>query len=575
MPVILDRRVKLFIHFLHMKKSVSSILLVAICTILAAEAVSQKLVNYVSFVNSNIRYPQDKLPQVNQARKWFATGWKGEKVHTQFVVYSNMDITNLSATVSDLTSETGNKITRNNISTGFLRYVMTDEFRDGCGYRKPADFDSSLVEDAIDPAAVTLVSKNTLQPVWLSIRIPANTEPGNYTGTITVTANKPITLEVILTVKNHLLPEPARWTYSLDLWQHPAAIARVHDVALWGPAHYEYMRPYYTMLANAGQKYITTSIIHEPWNHQTYDDFPSLIRWIKTSDGKWRYDYSLFDQYVNFVMSCGITAGINCYSMVPWKLSFQYYDEATQKDTALVAKIGSAEYNDHWSAMLKDFTSHLKEKGWFNITRIAMDERPMEDMKAVIKLLKTIDPNWKIALAGDYHPEIEKDIHDYVIASKYRFDSLALIQRNLDKKISGFYTCCVEAKPNGFTFSPPAEHVWMGWYAANEGFNGYLRWAYNSWTKDPLLDSRFRTWPAGDTYQIYPGPWTSIRFEKMIEGIQDFEKIRILREEFKQTNNIPNQKTLEKAVAVFTMETLDKISALTMMENAKKIMNSF
>jgi hypothetical protein len=380
---------------------------------------------------------------------------------------------------------------------------------------------------------------------------------------------------VHLNVKEHRLPPPSEWTFALDLWQHPAAVARVHDVPLWSAAHYNFMRPYYTMLANAGQKYITTSIIHEPWNHQTYDDFPSLIKWIKKKDGTWTYDYTLFDQYVSFVMSCGISKGINCYSMVPWKLSFQYYDESAGKDTALVAKIGSPEYNSHWSAMIKDFTGHLKEKGWFPITRIAMDERPMEDMKAVITLLKSIEPNWKIALAGEYHPEIEKDIFDYVVASKFQFDSLALAERNRDKKISGFYTCCVEAKPNGFTFSPPAEHVWLGWYAAANGFNGYLRWAYNSWVKDPLHDSRYKAWPAGDTYQVYPGPWTSVRFEKLIEGIQDFEKIRILKKEFEQAKNTENLETLNKALSVFSMETLDKISAQTMVENAKKVLNSF
>lgn len=560
---------------LFMKKNAIVLLWLCVCSFLLNEVQAQKLITYVSFVNSNIRYPQDQLPQVNQARKWFPVAWKGEKVFTQFVVYSNLDITNLNATVSDLTSNDGNKIETINISTGFLRYVITDEFRDGCGYRLPKDFDSSLVEDAIDPASITHVAKNKLQPVWLSIQVPATAKPGNYTGTITVTANKVYKMEIVLTVKDHLLPPPAEWTFTLDLWQHPAAVARVHDVPLWGPAHFDYMRPYYTMLANAGQKYITTSIIHEPWNHQTYDDFPSLVKWIKKKDGTWTYDYSLFDKYVSFVMSCGITKGINCYSMVPWKLSFQYYDEAAGKDSALVAKIGSPEYISHWSAMLKNFTAHLKEKKWFDITRIAMDERPMEDMKAVILLLKTIEPNWKIALAGDYHPEIEKDIYDYTIASKYLFDSLALVQRNRDKKISAFYTCCVEAKPNGFTFSPPAEHVWLGWYAAANGFNGYLRWAYNSWVKDPLADSRFRTWPAGDTYQVYPGPWTSIRFEKLIEGIQDFEKIRILKEEFTRTNNTQNLDALNKALAVFTMQTLDRISAITMVENAKKVLHSF
>ena len=48
------------------------------------------------------------------------------------------------------------------------------------------------------------------------------------------------------------------------------------------------------MLADAGQKYITTSIIQHPWNAQTYDPYSTMIKWIKSSDGRWEFDYSLF-----------------------------------------------------------------------------------------------------------------------------------------------------------------------------------------------------------------------------------------------------------------------------------------
>ena len=35
--------------------------------------------------------------------------------------------------------------------------------------------------------------------------------------------------------------------------------------------------------------------------------------------------------------------------------------------------------------------------------------------------------------------------------------------------------------------------------------------------------------PAGDTFLVYPGGNSSIRFEKLREGIVDYEKVRILR----------------------------------------------
>ena len=333
------------------------------------------------------------------------------------------------------------------------------------------------------------------------------------------------------------------------------------------------MRPYYTMLAAAGQKNITTSIIHEPWNHQTYDDFPSLIKWIKRKDGSWKYDYSRFDEYVSFVMSCGINKRINCYSMVPWKLSFQYYDEQLGVDTVFSAKTTSDEYRAYWTTMLKDFTRHLKEKGWFSFTAISMDERPMPDMQAVIKILKDVDPAWKITLAGIYHPEIEKDIFEYSVASKWLFGDDVLKRRIAEGKPSTYYTCCEEAFPNGFTFSPPDEHVWIGWYAAAKGFTGYLRWAYNSWTEKPLEDSRFRAWPAGDTYQVYPGPLTSIRFEKLIEGVQDYEKIRILRQEFTRSADHNRLNKINSALSTFEIQRLDKTPASEMVEKAKSVLN--
>ena len=57
-----------------------------------------------------------------------------------------------------------------------------------------------------------------------------------------------------------------------------------------------------------------------------------------------------------------------------------------------------------------------------------------------------------------------------------------------------------------------------------------MRWAYDAWTQDPVRDARHGTWAAGDCYLVYPGANSGIRFEKLREGIADYEKIRILRE---------------------------------------------
>jgi hypothetical protein len=521
------------------------------------EPTSDKAVD-VSFVSSNIRFVQGQNPTFNTETVSKTRAWKGERTHLQLMMSSKKDVSNIQVDCSPLKDGKGN--TLSSIKARFVDYVKTDKFVPDCTNHKITDYDSSMVADVIDERTSTTIKADVIQPVWVSIDIPQTCQAGVYTGKITVKGAQKQELTVEITVIDRILPSPSEWTFDLDLWQHPAAIARVHNVPLWSKAHFDFMKPYYEMLAKAGQKNITTSIINEPWGHQTFDDFPSLVRWIKKKDGSWAYDYTLFDKYVSFVMECGITKRINCYTMIPWKLTFSYFDEALNQDTSATLKTTSPEYKVFWNRMLVDFTKHLKEKGWFEKTSISVDERALADMKIAIGILKGIDPNWKVALAGDYHPEIEKDIFDYSLASRLNFKGETLKSRKEKGMPSTFYTCCVEEYPNGFTFSPPADHVWLGWYAASQGFTGYLRWAYNSWTANPSLDSRFTSWAGGDTYQIYPGPKTSIRFEKLIEGVQDFEKIQILKKAFVEKQKKEELAQLESILKKFDIKTLKKDS---------------
>ena len=45
------------------------------------------------------------------------------------------------------------------------------------------------------------------------------------------------------------------------------------------------------------------------------------------------------------------------------------------------------------------------------------------------------------------------------------------------------YVCCTESFPNTFTFSDPAEGAFIPIHAMVQGYDGLLRWAYNSWLR--------------------------------------------------------------------------------------------
>lgn len=536
----------------------------------------------VSWGSTDIRYKKEEPAPIARLKKDInLTAWKGERVSAQLVIWTPEALDNLSFIVSDLTSgkET---ISKDNVRTGFVRYVMTDELnkdgKGGCGYRKSSDYDSTLVADPIDHIASTLtVPANATQGGWISVRVPQQVKAGKYTGTVTVKDGDKVLseLKLAVNVKNRTLPASTEWAFHLDLWQNPYAEARYYNVEPFSKEHFDRMRPDMQNYVDAGGKVITASIMHKPWNGQTYDPFESMVTWLKKADGTWYFDYTVFDKWVEYMMSLGVKKQINCYSMVPWRLSFQYFDQASNSFKYLDAKPGEAAYDEFWGNMLTSFAKHLKEKGWFDITHISMDERPMKDMLATLKVIRKADKDFKVSLAGTYHDELVKELHDYCIAIGEKFPAEVIKSRKEAGQVTTYYTCCTEPRPNTFTFSAPAEAEWLGWFAAKENLDGYLRWALNSWVKNPLQDSRFTAWAAGDTYMIYPEGRSSIRFERLIEGIQSYEKIRILKEEFEKKGNKSAIKKIDKILKAFDEFSLEEIPAATVVTKAKEAINKY
>ena len=497
-----------------------------------------------------------------QKKAFNHSAWRGEKVFAQAVISSDSELKDVTLSVSDLRNGKS-VISSGNITLQFVGFVVSDLLDTTkygqCGSREDkSKWGEVLVADVLDLAESMNVPAGRRQPVWMTVKVPSDAKPGKYTGRLTVSSGnaKTRSLPVELVVTDHILPPAHEWAFHLDLWQNPYSVARYAGVPLWSDAHFEAMRPVMKMLADAGQKSVTATIMNRPWNGQTEDAFGSMVTKIRRIDGTWLYDYTIFDRWVEFMFSLGIDRQINCYSMIPWALSFDYYDQATSSNVTFQAAPGSPEYNEYWGSFIADFARHLKSKGWFEKTMIAMDERPLESMQAVLGLIRKIEPDFKISLAGSYHEPVIYDIVDFseTFSGKKEFPESVKARRKELGLTTTFYTCCAEALPNLFVISDPDEAAWLGWFAQADNYDGYLRWAYNSWTLDPLADARFRTWPAGDCFVVYPGGRGSVHLAKLTEGIQDFEKVRILRDQWQKAGDETKLAQLAEILKSFTSE---------------------
>ncbi len=498
---------------------------------------------YASWASRDVLYKKHVVPSIKLKQDTVVYAWRGERVGMEALLFSKENQGELSL-----------RVTADNVEAEarFVNYVLTDDFR-GCGDH-PTNRTPFLVPDVIDLETSKTLDRCTTRPVWCTVEVPQNIQPGTHRVKIEVLNANGSTVETLnlrVEVREHTLPAPADYAFNLNFWQQPYAASRYYNVPAWSDAHFEALRPYMEMLARAGQKSATAILFYEPWGVQSNDKFEPMIETIKKTDGTWTYDYTVFDRWISFLETCGIDRQINCFSMVPWDMNFRYKDESTGAYAYIKAQTNEEAYRELWTAFLTAFAAHLREKGWFEKTIIAMDERSLSAMNDAYAIAQAAVPGIKMALAGNYHAELVDKMYDYCIAYGQSFKAEELARRNEKGWVTTCYTACPDAEPNICSNNKPSDAAYLPIHAISKGFNGFLRWAWMNWTDDPLRDTRFRMFTPGDTYVVYPGGRSGIRFERIIEGVQAAEKIRILRELYAQNGDTEVLQKLNNAIAAF------------------------
>ena len=269
------------------------------------------------------------------------------------------------------------------------------------------------------------------------------------------------------------------------------------------------MKPY----MEAGGKTGTASIVEEPWHHQTWCDYPSMIKWIK-KDGMWQFDYTDFDKWAEFLLQEVKVSYIECYSIVPWENILRYTENGMKK------------------------------------MQQAMDERAETEMEAALNLIESIrSQNGKSLKTGGAVVNFNKKIWDRLFTVTPHISSicegkipLSLFRPEAGKrrkqgKLTSIYSM-IGDYPGIFSMSDPGEAAWIIWYAEFCGTDGFLKWGYDAWCENPLEDNAHPYFEAGDMFFVYPGEYhgeqttvrSSPRFQMMAEAIRDIRKLRQLKQ---------------------------------------------
>ena len=441
--------------------------------------------------------------------------------------------------------------------------------------------------DALLPADVKEYGYNQVAGVCYLIETDKKTEPGTYTGKIRLYTSCGMEAEVLageiditLDVLDVTLRSGQENRFYLDLWQHPSNIARHADVRLFSDEHFAVLEEYLRSLSALGQRALTLIVSEGPWGGQMCWEHPesgnniyeySIIPVTKRRDGSFCYDFSIMQRYIDLGKKCGIRDELSVYGLINiwprygylWTLRgeavaprVRYLDEATGCYAFMETE---QELDDSVRAIEQYFVI----TGQIDRVRVAADEpADVETFRKSLNHLHEVAPAFTFKAAinhVEFIDEFSENFSDFVPFLECARDKLKQLQeykRTMPGKRFLWYSCLGPDRPNYFLSSDLVESYLVGILTTVYGLDGYLRWSYTVWTKDPMNSVAYNHFSAGDMYIVYPGangkPILSLRYYALKRGIQFYELLRSYQSRFGK------RRMLELVAPLFTEKNVQK-----------------
>jgi hypothetical protein len=221
----------------------------------------------------------------------------------QIVVGDDRPIVGIDAEVSDL-----NGPGTIPASAVHVRYGVAD------GKGQARAFDS--LEDT-PPAEVPVYAEHggAVQPVWITVGVPADAAGGDYSGAVTIRADevKPLTIPLRLRVIDWALPPVRDYVSSFDIIESPDSVAMAYGVPLWSEAHLKLLDKTFSLLAPLGTKSLYITCVRRTHLGNEH----AMVRWVRTDDGGLAPDFSIVEKYLD--VATRHLGAIPCVILYAWE----------------------------------------------------------------------------------------------------------------------------------------------------------------------------------------------------------------------------------------------------------------
>jgi hypothetical protein len=382
------------------------------------------------------------------------------------------------------------------------------------------------------------------QPLWISVAVPADAQPGDYRGMVVVRAGDRQLARREIRVKVLAATVPSQRALKVTTWFgfNDASSQQFYDVAPLSPGWWTLMANLAAVMAEHRQNVIITPLL-------------DLIA-PRVEGGRLAYDFANFDRWVETFQRAGAIGYIEgshlldragSYDAGLIVSTFQIADGKVARQTLPPDDPRVAPF---LAGFLSALNAHLEAKGWKSIYyQHILDEAHGAEPPYYARFAELVHrylpgvPTLDAVDAAQMPEELQKNC-DIWVPQLGRFDAqMELIQQRIASgREVWFYTCLF---PNGRYMNrlmdyPLLKARLLEWLDFRYGFSGFLHWGWSYWTPDPILDTQpvidanTELLPSGDAFIVYPdrarkSVYSSIRLETMLQGAEDYEMLMALK----------------------------------------------
>ncbi|MCI8500361.1 MAG: DNRLRE domain-containing protein [Clostridia bacterium] len=496
--------------------------------------------------SSYVNVFRDFTIEEDDARKANFVTAKNEYESVQIVLRSSKTFTIEDVQFTDLTCGS-NTIDKSNLKYNYVEYVRAV-------FNSPNVAESSMIREAPESFPDALSNEKTVevdaldaQPIWVTLYVPKTTEAGTYTGKVTVVTNKGnIDVPVNAEVNDVVVPDAGsdESQYNIIFWQlmigggfgKTYADSHASDTMVKHFGCERWTDDWWKIVGDIADvmKENRLNTLYLPTVQLLLDGGS-----VRNEDGTWTFNFSKFDEYIQFFLDRGVVNRFMGYMMMTGGNTNCIIREADGRSCTGTIKFDSADSDAWFDAYLPALYAHLHEKGWDTRWTQCLRDEPPTDSASVTqykRLASIYKTHMKEIPFGDPTQTNENSQMLLEMNAPTLIPLIAIRNdhpswyANLDENQRVYtYSCVVPQTSylNRFIDMPVYYGRSIAWWNYNVGANGYLHWGLMAWYR-PITD-----FALGDTATMYPDVAnntvkSSIRMANLRDGAEEYELLKLL-----------------------------------------------